>query len=478
MSASRAVAPSNELVGTMNDADSLLWRIGTDPVLRPSIVAVVVLDRAPHWDELQARMQELVEIQPRLRSRVDSLPLGLWRPRWVQDSAFDLADHVRRMRAPEKASLRAVLDLAQVMVAGAFDPDLPLWEATLVEDLEDGTAALVIKFHHALTDGLGGLTLFGHLLSESRDPPARRGPTGAGTGAAVGRPPEPSWSERLVTSLPRMGSSLTGEGGLPGKLAGAAQRASSLVAEAPALATSAARLLAPAGRPLSPVMSQRGGRRHLEVIDLPAGVLGAAAKVAGGTLNDLFVAASVAGVRHYHELHDAPIGRIRILMPVSVRRAGDADASNRFVPVRFVLPVSADPHECVQAVRNLTQAMKHTPALAVSDVLAAGLDLLPPALARSVWGSMLRGDDFCATNMPGPPSESYLAGARLERVYAFAPPSGAAFNVSLLTMAAGDCIGLTIDKRAVPDGPVLASCIREGLEEMMAIAPRTRETAD
>jgi diacylglycerol O-acyltransferase / wax synthase len=474
MSGWRAVVAPNEVVGTMNDADSLLWRIGTDPVLRPSIVAVVVLDRAPHWDVLQARMQELVELQPRLRSRVDCLPLGLWRPRWVEDSAFDLADHVRRMRAPEKASLRAVLDLAQVMVAGAFDPDVPLWEATLVEDLEDGTAALVIKFHHALTDGLGGLTLFAHLLSESREPPAPRPPsTDRDPAAAAARPSGARWSERLVTSLPRLGSSLTGNGGLPGLVAGAAQRASNLVAEAPGLAASAARLLAPAGRPLSPVMSERGGRRHLEVIDLPAGVLGAAAKAAGGTLNDLFVAASVDGVRRYHELHDAPIGRVRMLMPVSVRRAGDPDASNRFVPVRFVLPVSGDPQECVHAVRTLTQSMKNTPALAVSDFLAAGLDLLPPSLARSLWGSMLRGDDFCATNMPGPASESYLAGARLERVYAFAPPSGAAFNISLLTMASGDCVGLTIDKRAVPDGPALASCIREGLEEMTAVAPST-----
>ena len=403
MSGSRAVAPSNEVVGTMNDADSLLWRIGTDPVLRPAIVAVVVLDSAPHWDELLTRMEELVELQPRLSSRVVSRPLGLWRPRWVQDSGFDLADHVRRIRAPKKASLRDVLDLAQVMAADAFDPDLPLWETILVEDLEDGTAALVIKLHHALTDGLGALTLFAHLLSESREPPKTR-ETSRGLGRAMGaaRPPVASWSERLITSLPKVGLSPTGEGSLPGLLAGAAQHASNLVAEAPAVAASAARLLAPAGRPLSPVMSARGGRRHLEVIDLPAGALGAAARAAGGTLNDLFVAASVAGVRRYHELHGATIGRVRILMPVSVRRAGDPDASNRFVPVRFVLPVSVDPRECVHAVRTLTQAMKNTPALAVSDLLAAGLDLLPPALARSLWGSMLRGDDFCVTNMPGP----------------------------------------------------------------------------
>ena len=41
----------------------------------------------------------------------------------------------------------------------AFDRTRPLWEFTLVEGLEAGRAALVMKLHHSLTDGLGGMQL-------------------------------------------------------------------------------------------------------------------------------------------------------------------------------------------------------------------------------------------------------------------------------------------------------------------------------
>ena len=34
---------------TMSDADTLLWTMSRDPVLRPTIVAVMALDRAPRW---------------------------------------------------------------------------------------------------------------------------------------------------------------------------------------------------------------------------------------------------------------------------------------------------------------------------------------------------------------------------------------------------------------------------------------------
>ena len=40
-----------------------------------------------------------------------------------------------------------------------FDPSHPLWEFTLVEHLRGGRAALVMKLHHSLTDGLGGMQL-------------------------------------------------------------------------------------------------------------------------------------------------------------------------------------------------------------------------------------------------------------------------------------------------------------------------------
>jgi diacylglycerol O-acyltransferase / wax synthase len=96
---------------------------------------------------------------PSLRQRVIGSPLGLTGPRWSYDPHFDLDWHVRRVAAPAPRTREAVLQLARRSAMDAFDRDRPLWELTLVEGIEDGEAALVIKFHHSLSDGVGGMRM-------------------------------------------------------------------------------------------------------------------------------------------------------------------------------------------------------------------------------------------------------------------------------------------------------------------------------
>ena len=52
----------------------------------------------------------------------------------------------------------------------AFDHDRPLWEFTLVEGLPEGRGALVMKVHHALTDGIGGIQIAAHVVDLEREP--------------------------------------------------------------------------------------------------------------------------------------------------------------------------------------------------------------------------------------------------------------------------------------------------------------------
>ena len=68
---------------------------------------------------------------------------------------------------------------------------------------------------------------------------------------------------------------------------------------------------------------------------------------------------------------------------------------------------------------------------------------------------MLKCCDFVTSNVPGAPVPVYIGGARVERLYAFAPPAGAAFNVTLISHCDTCCIGVVIDTTAVPDPDVL-----------------------
>src|SRR5437764_11465064 len=80
----------------MSDADALMWNIEKDPVLRSTIVAVGILDRAPDWDRLRARFERASVTVPRLRQRVLSPALRLGPPRWAHEENFDLDFHMRR----------------------------------------------------------------------------------------------------------------------------------------------------------------------------------------------------------------------------------------------------------------------------------------------------------------------------------------------------------------------------------------------
>jgi diacylglycerol O-acyltransferase / wax synthase len=441
---------TSESIDTMSGSDALLWAIGADPVLRPTVVALVLLQAAPEWSAVRARIDGLSHAVPRLRSRaVPRLP-GRGRPRFVLDGAFDLGDHVRRLRLPEHASSRDVLDLAQSMASVACDPALPLWEAVLVEGLEDGRAALLVKIHHAVIDGVGGLAVLAGLLDATA--PERPSPAARAEGAHHARD-----LPRAVELVDEARDALSHPFRTLGQLG--------------ALGTSVARFMAPAGRPLSAIMTGRGARRHAEIIDLDMPALAGAAKTWGGTVNDVFVASVVRGLTLYHEQHGVVSRGFRALMPISVRGRDDGGGGNHFVPARFVIPVHADVADCVGEVQALTRNWKQAPGLAVSDLLATGLSTLPDPVARGLWGSMLRGTDVCVTNVPGPSGPTSLAGAAVSGIYAFAPPSGGALNVSLVSAGALACIGITLDAAAVPDGAKLAGCIEDGFAEVCSARP-------
>jgi hypothetical protein len=122
---------------TLGDADTLMWNIDRDPALRSTIVTALVLDRAPAWNAVLARLERGTRLIPRLRQRVVEPPLRIGPPAWSADPDFDLSYHARRIRAPKPKSFDAVLDVAATAAMGDFDRARPLWELTLVEGLPE-----------------------------------------------------------------------------------------------------------------------------------------------------------------------------------------------------------------------------------------------------------------------------------------------------------------------------------------------------
>ena len=423
----------------MAPTDSLMWKLERDPLLRSTVTAIAVFDRAPEWGPLLARVGAVVEAIPRLRERVVEGP-GLLPARWVEDGSFDLAYHVRRVAVPAPATLDEVLEMAATWAVAGFDRTRSLWELTLVEGLAAGRAALVQKFHHSITDGVGGIRLALHLYDM-----------------------EP---ERGASVLPESGYQTEDPAG------GGSQPTPRLPLHIDGLARSTAsviKLMAPSGPPLSPLLTGRGRSWRYAAFERGLAGLRSAAHAAGGTVNDAFVACVLGGLTRYHAEHAVPVQRLRMLMPVSVRGTDDVLWSNRFAPVRLELPMTvADPAERISIVGEASRAWRAEPALRATDAAAAVLDLLPAPAAAGMFGMLLKSVDFVTTDVAGFPFPVFLGGAQVLSYYAFAPTMGAALNVALLSHEARACVGITADAAAVPDVDVLRRCIEDATDEVIA----------
>jgi WS/DGAT/MGAT family acyltransferase len=452
-------------------------------------VAVAVLDRSPSYEAVLAKFAVLCRAGQHFRSVV--VPGGLpWSgPRWEQVRDFDVGSHLIHVRAPFPGDLRVVLDLAQSMAGRPFDTARPLWEAVLVDGMAHGQAALIIKVHHSVIDGVGGLAVVGSVLDATRESDAgveqvgrRRAPSEVARAvwvedSSTGPRHRGIWPKAVVSGV------RNGIERMPRGVIGAARETmhdpvASVGRWRDGVVDSAA-LLSPSPTPLSSLMRDRGLDRAFETVDLVGVDLRRTARGAGLTLNDLFVAGLLRGLSAYHEHHGRRAPWLRALMPISTRRPGDPLETNRFVPVRFTMPADLD---CADAyldrVPGMLHRWKHSSALPVSDFLTTALNRLPPPLVVRIFSSMLMGVDFTATNVPGPPTDTYFAGAKIESFIAFAPTTGAALNAGLVTMAGRLSIGLAIDRAAVPDPALMKACLLEGLDEVIQAAARRGESPD
>ena len=240
------------------------------------------------------------------------------------------------------------------------------------------------------------------------------------------------------------------------------------MADTVSVVRSIARTVAPASDTLSPVMTERHLATCFRTIDVPLKVLHDGAKMAGGTVNDGFLAGISGGLRRYHELHGAVVDELRVAMPISLRSQTDAVGGNHVTVMRFKVPVGlADPAERIRALHELGRRVRDEPSLAHTSAIAGVLNLLP----REVIGSILKHVDFLASNVPGVPIPLYLLGAEVQRFYPFGPTAGSAVNVTLMSYRDTCCLGINIDAIAIPDHDVFMACLQAGFDEVLDLVP-------
>jgi WS/DGAT/MGAT family acyltransferase len=448
----------------MSGFETVMWRAEAEPRLRSSGVIVDLLDRTPEWDRLVAAHRWGISLIPRLRQRVIEDPLLLSTPAWSA-APVDLEYHLRRVRAPEPATVSQVLTIAEAFVMTPLDPARPLWEAMLIEGLADGTAAYLLKLHHCLTDGQATIQLFDLLHSDTAAPtPDKPVPVDQGDGS----------DGEAGSASRRIGASIGGGRRIAAAAAGLAAK---LVARPVPTVASAVRwtgsLARVAGRPPappSPLMVQRGLSRRFAVLSVPLADLRAAGKAAGGSLNDAFLAALVGGLRRYHTAHGVVLDEVTIAFPVSLRDADHPLGGNRFSGARIAAPlVVEDPTERIARIRERVLAVRDEPALDFMSAVAPILARAPTSVLTRLTTTVTQSIDLQASNIPGLSRPAFMAGARITRMFPFGPAPGPAAMVTLISHDGTCCVGINMDASAIPDGQQFVDHLREGFNEVLSL---------
>ncbi len=450
----------------LSQTDTVMWTVEADPLLRSTIGGIALLDRAPDIDALRARMEHVVDMVPTMRARVVSPPLHPTLLRWAAVDHVDLSAHLRHVRLPSPGSTAQLLELVRTSMLVGLDKARPLWEFTLVDGLRGGRAALAMKAHHVLTDGVGAVQLAGHLFDLERHPGAPPDLPSVAVSPAPDASAAALLRDALEHDLEVLGADAVhlARRALP-DLGHLVVHPFGTLRDAAATLASVGRTVAPVLDRKSPVMRDRRPVFSLRLLDVAAGPLRRTARRHSGTLNDVFLAAITAAMQQYHHLHGAGVDELRMAMPISLRSADDPAGGNRLTVMRFVVPIGDEPaSERIARVHDVVAQVRAERSLAHTEAIAAGLNLMP----RGVLGSMLERVDFLCSNVPGFAAPLYLTGSEVLRYHPLGPTAGSAVNVTLMTYRDRCCVGLTLDDAAIPDPDRFVDCLRQALREVAA----------
>ncbi|HEX8645821.1 MAG TPA: wax ester/triacylglycerol synthase family O-acyltransferase [Thermoleophilaceae bacterium] len=430
---------------------------------------LLVFDGQVTREAVVRRLEERLHLIPRYRMRLESPPLGLANPVWIDDPAFDPARHVRRAALPSPGGEAELLELVGHVLSERLDRSRPLWQLVVVEGLEGGRTAIVAKMHHALVDGIAAVDVSTVVLDptpEGLDLPAPGEPAATASGRRA-RAEQLARIAAAQLAVPRRLARETFSRAFttdPRVAARQAREAASVVAELARVRPAApdTRL----NRAIGPDRLFATARARLDDVK-------AIRQAAGATVNDVLLGAVSLALADFLG-PDAP-DRAVALVPVSIRAEGEGnEVANRISTVFCDLPLRGEPLERVRLISAEMARVKDSAQVRAGALIAGATGLAPPIVSSLAVRAMSgpRIFNLVVSNVPGPQQTFYLAGVPLCEVFPAVPlnPRNQALSIGIVSYAGGVHFGLLADRDAVPDVAAAAAAVERGMEELVAAA--------
>jgi diacylglycerol O-acyltransferase / wax synthase len=424
----------------LSPMESVIWRVGYDPDLRMTIGNLIILDRAPSSADLTERLVALSKDSPNLRARPREsfLPgLPFW---WARERDFDPSIHLRRATVPAPGDLRQVLDMVGLIEPMPFEPDRSPWDVTVIDGLANGKAALYLRAHHVLTEGMGGAAIVNQIFDEARPqpvkpttadkkPPAAADKPDSSEARAEGdgqslkvtldfsrfnravQPLTSSLNTGLSAGLNKL-NSLNALNTLNTTAALAREPADALVRGLQSsleVASSVSRQALVTGGPLATWPDARSVTSRFEVVSFDGAR--STALALGGSRSTLLIAAAASGLGLYLERHGQTCQELRLATPASLHNKRDT-AGNWFAPLRVEVPTAMEnPAPQFGVVGERLARARNEPALRITSALAMAIGRMPNRLLVPALHAQADTVDFAASTVPAGRAPHHICGA-------------------------------------------------------------------
>jgi diacylglycerol O-acyltransferase / wax synthase len=417
--------------------------------------AVLTLDR------LRAHFARRLHLLPRFTQVVRGVPFGLAPPLWIDDPHFSIERHVSAERLPPPGATPELQAVVRRLNARFLDPLYPLWHAHAISGLAEDGAALLLRAHHTMVDGMSGIhairTLFdfgGHAADEAFEGAGRQRPNR-----------EPNPLELLGGAAEDLVRHPLGQGATWKR-----DRLDRLDEFATLLDGWLSLIEATEGKPRLP--SGRGPARWA-AIWFPERELRRAAHVHGAALNEIVPALVVAGVAHVLAARGEalPGDMLRVLVPIvrpsEARVSGLGNHSAYYIVRLPVGPLDEDAR-----LAATLEALREGRASRQFEAVSLGIDWmermpLTLSLLLAGLGALPDKIDAIVSFMPGPRRTASIAGLPVRATFPVLP-LGPRVRLVVGAAAMGGVVGVGVTAGAdtVPELDLLVHGIERAARRL------------
>lgn len=409
----------------------------------------------------QVRQRLLGNSNPRRRLSTPRVGM-LAQPVWLPDPDFDIGRAVRSETLAAPGGEAELMDWLSSYFERRLDRELPLWEAVLLEGLEDGRWAIVCKVHHCLVDGISGALIMAALADVQ--PQTKPGATALmEMVASLGHEADRGVLFRLRGAVGEEKGGGIDASIHPGKVASIISRSRDMAADLAAESSSPPRI---------PIAGN--GKRKTASLEVPLEDLWRVNEELGGGTDDVLKAMIGGGLRRLFGQRGEEVDRVRVLGSATLEQVTQTVVlGNDVAPLFVEVPTSgadgADPPSRYRRIFEHASGGADVEAAALVE--AAGL---PPALIQSVYARLAFTPnlfDVSLTPVPSMPISLYALGAPMRRIIPTVPLfSGNGLAIGAVNYEGRLSLGLSADGDAFPDLDVLCAGIAESLADLAGVA--------